>query len=79
MTNLLALAQEDAGLWARYQPYGTVRRYLKTRDTTVNDFPGETRPYRQASAAWRSSRCSYEAEYTHGLWHADFHHGFAVY
>lgn len=74
--NLQALAQEDASL----QPvpsYATVRRYLKARGWHRQKRPRRNTPgARQAAQklAQREVR-SYEADYTHSLWHTDFHHG----
>ena len=57
--------------------YGTIRRYLKTQG-----YQRKRRPKRDTPGARQAERRleqlevrSYEAEYTHGLWHADFHHG----
>jgi len=74
--NLVALGEEQAAL--RPMPsYGTVRRYLKAQG-----YHRQRRPRRDSpgarQAAQRLERLevrSYEAEYTHSLWHADFHHG----
>lgn len=74
--NLAALAEEHLAL----QPlpsYGTIRRYMKAQGWRRQrrcrpDTPGGRQ------AAQRLQRLevrSYEAEYVHGLWHADFHHG----
>ena len=74
--NLLAASEQEAAL----QPlssYSTIRRYMKAhgyhrKRTPKRDTPGG----RQAEARLeRLEVRSYEAEYVHGLWHADFHHG----
>jgi transposase InsO family protein len=74
--NLVVLAKEQREL----QPlpsYNTLRRYMKARDLRRKHRPkrntpgGEQAQQRLANAEVRS----YEADYVHGLWHADFHHG----
>ena len=74
--NLAALAEEHHAL----QPlpsYGTIRRYMKAQGwRRLRRCRPDTPGGRQA--AQRLERLevrSYEAEYVHGLWHADFHHG----
>ena len=74
--NLCALAQEDVSL----QPmpsYATVRRYLKARGWRRQQRPRRDTPGGRQAAEKLAKRevRSYEAEYTHGLWHTDFHHG----
>jgi len=74
--NLLALAEEETAL----QPvpsYATIRRHLKAQG-----YQRKRRPKRDTPGAQQAQRRlekrevrSYEAEYVHGLWHADFHHG----
>jgi len=74
--NLVALAEEDPAL----QPmpsYGTLRRYMKARG-----YHRKRRPKRDTPGAHQGEKRleqlevrSYEAEYVHGLWHTDFHHG----
>ena len=74
--NLVAQAEEDDTL--RPLPsYGTVRRYLKAQG-----YHRKRRPKRETPGARQAEHRleklevrSYEAEYVHGLWHADFHHG----
>ena len=74
--NLVALAEEDPAL--RSLPaYATVRRYMKARG-----YHRKRRPKRETPGTRQAERRleklevrSYEAEYVHGLWHADFHHG----
>ena len=74
--NLLALAEEAPAL----QPlpsYNTLRRFLKARGYQRRRPPKRHSPgaeqAAQRLAQWEVR--SYEAEYVHGLWHADFHHG----
>ena len=74
--NLQALASEDTGL----QPvpsYATVRRYLKARGWHRHKRPRRDTPGGRQAAQKLEQRevRSYEADYVHGLWHADFHHG----
>ncbi len=74
--NLVALSEKDATL-KPMPSYGTIRRHLKARGYH------RKRPPRRASPGARRAEArleklevrSYEAEYVHGLWHADFHHG----
>jgi putative transposase len=74
--NLETLAQENATL--RPLPsYGTIRRYMKAQG-----YHRRRRPKRESPGARAAERRlerlevrSYESEYVHGLWHADFHHG----
>lgn len=74
--NLAALAEEQLAL--RPLPaYGTLRRYMKAQGwhrqrRCQPDTPGGRQ---SAQRLERSEVRSYEAEYVHGLWHADFHHG----
>lgn len=74
--NLVALSEEDEALGSM-PSYGTIRRYLKARG-----YHRKRRPKRETPGARQAERRlenlevrSYEAEYVHGLWHADFHHG----
>jgi len=75
--NLAVLAAADARL-GRLPSYATVRRWMKEQGLR----PQRGRPRRQtegvlaaeARLEQREVR-SYEAEYVHGLWHLDFHHG----
>lgn len=74
--NLVALSHEDEAL-AGIPSYGTVRRYFR-----AHGYHRQGRPRRQTPAARQAVQRlekrevrSYEAEYVHGLWHADFHHG----
>ena len=77
LDNLAVLVAEDATLGPR-PSYSTVRRYMtaqglvRQRRRPPPDTPGG------AEAARRLERLevrSFEAEYVHGLWHLDFHHG----
>jgi putative transposase len=74
--NLAVLTAEDETLGS-LPAYGTVRRYLKARG-----YHRRRPPKRQTAGAERAAQRlesrevrSFEAEYTHGLWHLDFHHG----
>jgi transposase InsO family protein len=74
--NLKALAEEDPTL-GKLPSYGTIRRHFKAQGYVRKQAPKrDTAGARQAAhrLAQREVR-SYEAEYVHGLWHADFHHG----
>lgn len=74
--NLVALSEQDEAL--RSMPsYSAIRRYLKAQG-----YHRQRRPKRETPGACQAERRleklevrSYEAEYVHGLWHADFHHG----
>lgn len=72
--NLAALARQEPKL-APVPSVDTVRRYLRaqgherTRRRRGPHAPGTREP-----PMAREVR-SYEAEYVHGLWHSDFHHG----
>ena len=74
--NLVALANEQTAL----QPlasYSTIRRFMKARGWQRQRPPKRQTPGAQQAAQrlqqWEVR--SYEVEYVHGLWHADFHHG----
>jgi transposase InsO family protein len=74
--NLRALAGEDETL-SPLPGYGTVRRYFKAQG-----YHRQRRPKRDSPGARQAEHRlqrlevrSYEAEYVHGLWHADYHHG----
>jgi len=74
--NLLAQSEADAAL-KPIPSYGTLRRYLKAQG-----LHRKQRPRRDTAGAHQAARRleqlevrSYEAEYVHSLWHADFHHG----
>jgi len=74
--NLVALAEEEVML----QPipsYGTLRRYMKAQGhhrqrTPKRDTPGAILAEQRLQ---KLEVRSYEADYVHSLWHADFHHG----
>lgn len=74
--NLQASANEQAAL----QPlasYSTIRRFMKARGW-YRQRPSKRQTPGAQQAAQRLPQCevrSYEVEYVHGLWHADFHHG----
>ena len=72
--NLNALVENDPSL-GPLPSYATLARYMR-----AHGLQRKRRPRRagEAAAAARREQCeirSYETEYTHGLWHADFHHG----
>jgi len=75
--NLAVRVEEDARLGPR-PSYSTVRRVLRAhglfrrRRLGPRGSPGAARA--EARFERREVR-SYEAEYVHGLWHLDFHHG----
>lgn len=75
--NLAVRVEEDARL-GPMPSYATVRRVLRAhglfrrRRLGPRGAPGAARA--EARFAQREVR-SYEAEYVHGLWHLDFHHG----
>jgi transposase InsO family protein len=74
--NLAVLVEEDKSLGA-LPSYGTVRRYMKAQGLHRRRRP-KTRTAGAERAAERLESHevrSYEAEYTHALWHLDFHHG----
>ena len=74
--NLIALSEEDKALKS-IPSYGTIRRYMKAQGhhrkrTPKRDTPGA----RAAEQRLQQQEVrSYEADYVHSLWHADFHHG----
>lgn len=74
--NLAAQVAEDASL-GPLPSYGTVRRYLKARGFHRRRPPKRRTAGAEEAAHRLESRevRSFEAEYTHGLWHLDFHHG----
>jgi transposase InsO family protein len=72
--NLVALAQQEPEL-APVPSVDTVRRYLKAQGLErQRRRRGPRAPGTREPLAAREVR-SYEAEYAHGLWHADVHHG----
>ena len=74
--NLVAQAEEDESL-KPVPSYGTIRRYLKSQGYHRKRRPKHnTAGARQAEQRLEKLEVrSYEVEYVHGLWHADFHHG----
>ena len=74
--NLVALAAEDPTL-GTLSSYATVRRYMKTQGLHRKRRPKRNTPGAVQAEQRLESRevRSFEAEYTHGLWHLDFHHG----
>jgi transposase InsO family protein len=74
--NLVVLAEEQPALHP-LPSYGTVRRFMKARTLHRKKSPKRDTPGgRQAEQRLEQLEVrSYEAEYVHGLWHADFHHG----
>ena len=75
--NLAVVVQEDPEL-GRMPSYSTLRRYLKSQGL----FRQRRKPGRQTPGSERAAARldhlevrSFEAEYVHGLWHLDFHHG----
>ncbi len=74
--NLVVLVAEDEAL-GTLPSYATLRRYMKARGLhrtrpARRQRPGEERALRHRE---HCEVRSFEAEYTHGLWHLDFHHG----
>ncbi len=74
--NLGARVAEDASLGA-LPAYSTIRRYMKAQGWVRqrrgrHQTPGAAQAERRLQE--REVR-SFEAEYVHGLWHTDFHHG----
>ena len=74
--NLLVLAEQDRSL-GTIPSYGTVRRHFRARGMARKRRPRRDTPgARQAEhRLQRLEVRSYEVEYVHALWHADFHHG----
>ena len=75
--NLAVLVAEDPTL-APMPSYATLRRYMKAKGLARQRCPpGRDTPGAEQAAA-RLERLevrSFEAEYVHGLWHLDYHHG----
>jgi len=74
--NLVALSEKDEAL--RPMPsYGTIRRHFKAQGYHRKRRSRRATPgARRAEARLEKLEVrSYEADYVHGLWHADFHHG----
>ncbi len=74
--NLKARALEDDTL-APLPSYATIRRYLKTLGYHRRRPPKRKTPGAQQAVQHLETRevRSFEAAYTHALWHLDFHHG----
>ncbi len=74
--NLVALS-EQVEVLAPMPSYGTIRRYFKSQGYHRKRRPKRDTPgARQAEHRLETLEVrSYEAQYVHGLWHADFHHG----
>ncbi len=74
--NLQALAEEDKALQTM-PPYSTIRRYMKAQGYHRKHLPKRDTPgARLAEQRLQKLEVrSYEADYVHSLWHADFHHG----
>jgi len=74
--NLLALSEKEEAI-NPLPSYGTVRRYMRANGLHRKRRPKRDTPGgRLAEARLEKLEVrSYEADYTHGLWHADFHHG----
>jgi putative transposase len=75
--NLAVLVAADATLGPR-PSYATVRRYLASQGLVPQRRLRRPAVAGAADVAPRRERFevrSYEAEYVHGLWHLDFHHG----
>jgi putative transposase len=74
--NLVALSTEDTSL-SPIPSYGTIRRYMKAQGHHRKRLPKRDTPgARLAEQRLQKLEVrSYEADYVHSLWHADFHHG----
>ena len=73
--NLAVVVQEDASL-GPMPSYSTLRRFLKRQGWVRRPrVRGGYEPERETSGFAPREVRSYEAEYVHGLWHLDFHHG----
>jgi len=75
--NLVARLLDDPTLGAR-PAYATVRRYLKNQGLFKQRRCRNRHTAGAEAAAERLERLevrSFEADYVHGLWHLDFHHG----
>ncbi len=74
--NLSARAKEEPAL-GPLPSYNTVRRYLKDRGWHRQPRPLRRTPGAEQAALRLVERevRSFEADYVHGLWHLDFHHG----
>ena len=75
--NLVALAAEEPSL-GQVSSYSTLRRFMKAQGMFKQRRVVARGTAGAAEAASRLERLevrSFEAEYIHGLWHLDFHHG----
>jgi putative transposase len=73
--NLATLVAEDAAL-GPMPSYSTVLRYMKARGLFKHKRAGSTPGAKRAARRLEQWEVrSYEAEYTHGLWHLDYHVG----
>ena len=74
--NLLAQAEHDQAL-TPLPSYGTLRRYMKAHGLHRKRRPKRNRPGAEQAEQRLVKRevRSFEADYVHGLWHGDFHHG----
>lgn len=74
--NLAALVREDPTLGVP-SSYSTLRRFMKSQGWIKKRRRARTTPgaIQAESRLERLEVRSYEAEYVHGLWHLDFHHG----
>jgi transposase InsO family protein len=77
LDNLAVLIAEDPTL-GRPPSYSTLRRYLTAQGLRPVPRPPTPATPGATSAVHRREQLevrSFEAEYVHGLWHLDFHHG----
>ncbi len=73
--NLAAQVRTDATL-GPVPSYASVRRFMKTHGLIKRRrFPDTPGGRRAAARLEQREVRSFEAEYVHGLWHLDFHHG----
>ncbi len=74
--NLAVLADEDPTL-GRPPSYSTLRRFMKAQGWVRKRRRSRNTPgaIEAENRLERLEVRSYEAEYVHGLWHLDFHHG----
>lgn len=74
----LAVVLRDNPQYGSMPSYSSVRRYMKTHNLLRRLLPvGKMTPGREKAEARLQTRevRSYEAEYSHSLWHLDFHRG----
>ena len=73
--NLAARVQADASV-GPLPSYASIRRFMKTHGLLKRRrFPDTLGGRRAAARLEQREVRSFEAEYVHGLWHLDFHHG----